>query len=131
MTTPAAAAGVNPNNTQCLPDTEPCTTSRTSQTNRTNRKQKPLRIYNLTYEGFVAHLRTIYGDTAVDAMLNGVKLIDASGKPPTIPWPEPQQTSPAAATAQNNRIDFSEDLDAEDLADANNNPDDGDADPYL
>lgn len=78
---------------------------------------------------FVDHLRTIYGDDEVGAMLNGLARIDASGITPAVPWPEPQSTPPAAATA-NNRIDFSDELDAEDSADIDDS-DNGNADPYL
>lgn len=132
MKTPAAAAaaGVGNDIPQHLPVAQPCAANQTSQTKRTNHSKIPLRIYSMPFDVFVDHLRTIYGDTAVDAMLAGIKRIDASGTPPAVPWPEPQRTPPAAATAQDNRTDFSSDLDDKDLEDNDNNSD-GDADPYL
>ena len=80
----------------------------------------------MPFDKFVDHLRTIYGDDDVDLMLSGLKLIDASGCPPVVPWPDQQPNPPAAATAtkSNNRTDFSDDLDEEDF-------DPGDADPDL
>lgn len=94
----AAAAGVGNDIPQHLPVAQPCAANQTSQTKRTNHSKIPLRIYSMPFDVFVDHLRTIYGDTAVDAMLAGIKRIDASGTPPAVPWPEPQRTPPAAAT---------------------------------
>lgn len=98
--------------------------SPTTQTNRTNSRRKASNIYDMTFEAFVQHLVGIYGQDAVTMMLNGLALIDASGKPPAIPWPEQQQPTTATTdTKAEKHIDFSDDLDDEDLA--------GDVDPDL
>lgn len=123
-----------------LPDAKhPGQTNQTTQSNQSNQTQRTksrrrsYNIYDLSYEAFVEHLRTIYTDTEVDMMISGVKLIDASGISPTIPWPEQQhQTQPTAATAhttQKHKYDFSDDLDPDDLDVEETN--DGDADPDL
>lgn len=135
MTAPAAAAGVNISTAQHhnetiyrpvrIPGVPPPST--TNPTKRTHHSKIPLNIYDMPFDKFVDHLRTIYGDVDVDLMLSGLKLIDASGCPPAVPWPDPQPIPPAAATAlkkPNKHNNFSEDLDEEDL-------NSGDADPDL
>lgn len=134
MTAPAAAAGVNTstarhhNETIYRPERIPGVPppSTTNPTKRTHHSKIPLNIYDMPFDKFVDHLRTIYGDDDVDLMLSGLKLIDASGCPPAVPWPDQQPNPSAAATAtkSNNRTDFSDDFYEEDF-------DPGDADPDL
>jgi len=50
-------------------------------------------IYDMTFAGFVTHLRTLYGNDAVDMMLNGLHLMDRQGIRPIWTGPEPEHIS--------------------------------------
>lgn len=124
MTAPAAAAGVNTSTARHhnetiyhparIPGVPPPST--TNPTKRTHHSKIPLNIYDMPFDKFVDHLRTIYGDDDVDLMLSGLKLIDASGCPLPCPGltnnpihlrpppPQNQTTVPISLTTSMRKI---------------------------
>jgi hypothetical protein len=89
---------------------------------RTKSRAFPSTIYDMPFEAFVEHLRTIYNNDEVDMMVNGLKLIDSSGCQPVWTWPEPAPRTTSKPTA-NGKHSFTDDLDEEDFADTTERPD--------